>query len=205
MKNKLFILGISFGIAIYVFAILYIPNFITDDYLIFTYISQHPSNPIALDPNIDFFLFTRPLSYFTFWLDYQLFYNNAMLMKFESLFLFILSVILMYYTLKILLKYIKVELSEKIIIFGTLVYLFHPDSLMMNIWVANRTELLNILFYLITVLFFLNFFEKNRVTLLVISTCSYLLGILSKQSGLHLPLILLIVYSLWLKKQSHFR
>src|SRR3990170_2215886 len=109
MTNKLFIIGTLFGLVVYVFAILYIPNFITDDYLIFTYISQHPNIPIALNPNIEFFLFTRPLSYFSFWLDYNLFHTNSVTMKFENLFIFFLTVILLYYTLRVVIKLFKVE------------------------------------------------------------------------------------------------
>jgi len=160
MKNKLFI-TVLFGLTIYIFSILYIPDFIGDDYLIFTYISQHLSNPIAPDPNIDFFLFTRPLSYFNFWLDYQLFYNNAVLMKFESLFLFILSVILLYFTLHIVIKYLNIQISEGLVLLGVLVYLFHPDSLILNIWISNRTELLNLIFYLLSIYSFFLFFKKK--------------------------------------------
>lgn len=204
MNKKIFIIGSSFGLAIYVFAILYIPNFITDDYLIFTYISQHPSNPIALDPNINFFLFTRPLSYFTFWIDYQLFYNSAVLMKFESLFLFSFSVILLYFTLQIVIKYLNIRISESLILLGVLFYLFHPDSLMLNIFISNRTELLNLIFYLLSIYSFLLFLKKNQKRFLVISFISFLFAILSKQQGIHLPFILFLFYFMFLKNKINF-
>jgi hypothetical protein len=203
MKNKLFII-ILFGLTTYISAILYIPDFMGDDYLIFTYISQHPSKPIALDPNIDFFLFTRPLSYLNFWLDYQLFYNNAVLMKFESLFLFSLCVILLYFTLHIVIKYLDIQISEDLVLLGVLVFLFHPDSLILNIWISNRAELLNLIFYLLSIYSFFLFFLKIQKRFLLISFISFLFAILSKQQGLHLPFILLLFYFMSLKNKINF-
>ena len=204
MRNKFFIVCVFLGSVFYLFSIFYIPQFIADDYPIFTYVSQHPEVPITADPGVKFFLFTRPLSYFYFWFDYHLFYTNSVLMKLESLTLFILSMILVFLTLKKIIRILKIDIPESIVILGVLIYLFHPDSLFMNIWIANRTELLSILFYSSSVFFFLKYFDNNNLKFLIFSCSCYLFGILSKQSGLHLPFVFFLFYLVLLKNNIHF-
>lgn len=204
MKIKLFVISILAGLSIYIYAIISIPGFISDDFLIFTYISQHPNNPIALDPNIDFFLFTRPISYFTFWIDYILLGNESLLIKFNGLFFLCCSVLLMYLTLKKLMHYLKVDVSKKLIFLGTLFYFLHPDSLLMVTWISNKTEVINIIFYLTTILLFLTYFENTKSKHLIFSVVSYLLAVLTKQQSIHLPIILLLIFLFYFRRRYHY-
>ena len=122
-------------------------------------------------------------------------------MKFESLFLFILGVILFYLTLRIVIKFLNIKIPEGLIFAGAFLFLFHPDSLLLNIWISNRTELLSLIFYLLSIYSFFLFFLKEQKKFLIISFISFLLGVLSKQQGIHLPLLLLVFYSVFLKNR----
>lgn len=191
--NKALLILSAVAVLVYGLVIILIPDFITDDYYIFTYINGYSTYPISLNPEMEFFLFIRPLSYLSFWIDYTLFSTNAVLMKFHSLVYLLGSVVLVYYIFKMLSDRLGWNISNRLIIVLTAIFATHFDMLTTVFWISNRTEILSFFFYLSATAYFLREENHSGVKYLTIISILYLLSILAKQSSLHLPLVMIIL------------
>lgn len=198
LKNPYIKWIIITNLIIYIPIILIINQFILDDYYLFYLISQKPSVPISLNPDEAFFLFMRPVSYAFFWIDYHIFYTNALLMKSISLFLHIILALLFFQLLKRIFILFEKQINDFILFLVTMLFCIHLDSSIWVYWISNKTELLALLFYLLSIHSFLSYIKSNNNCYIQLSTIFYVLSILSKQTGLHLPF--LIFYILFLKK-----
>lgn len=184
---------ILLNLIIYIPVILIIPGFILDDYYLFYIISQNPSIPFSTNPDEAFFLFMRPLSYFSFWIDFHIFYANPLLIKFFSIFLHIILVLSFYYMLKKL-TFIIIKRNDNLIIFlTTLLFSFHLDNAIWIYWISNKTELLAVLFYILSIFAFIKFLEEQKKYYLILCAIFFLASITSKQTGLNLPVLLIFI------------
>lgn len=181
------------NLIVYVPIIFIIPDFILDDYYLFYIISQNPGVPVSTNPGEAFFLFMRPLSYLSFWFDYNIFNANPLSSKILSLFLHIALVIVFYLLLKKITYRVTKKNEASIIFLITLIYSFHLDNSIWNYWISNRTELLAVIFYLLSISAFVKFISTHRNKYLFLCALFYLASITSKQTGLHLPVLLLFL------------
>jgi hypothetical protein len=186
---------IVFNVLFYLICILKAPGFSSDDFYIFYLISKDPLHPVSLNSQEIFFLFLRPVSYFSFWITYHILSADPVLMKLFSLLLHLGVVSILYLIL--------VNLPEEIVkkrdhlLIGLLLLLFsvHPDVLMYIIHINNRTELLMLLFYSAAVLVTLKYVRGAYSGRKFIFTAAllYILSVLSKQNGMHFPLLLFFI------------
>lgn len=182
-------------------------QFVDDDFIIFAYINNNLNLPIITDPNAQYYLFLRPLSYFSFWIDYHLFADNYIAMKLVSLSLHIFFIIALYFLLYRISQKFKLETDSQIILFICLILSIHLDSLQWIAFIYNRTEQLMIFFYVLSFSFFLRYSDSFKERYLVLSGLFFLLSVLSKQTGLHLPIVFLLylLYEYYFNKNNHFR
>ena len=141
----------------YIVALLIFPSFLGDDYVIFDIIRSHKYIPVALDPQTPFFLYTRTLTYFVFWVLYHLCDTNSLLMKFIILVVHLGYVSLLFFFLKRLNYIFVANISRLNIILLCFVISLHPDALLWVDWVSNVNELLVLVFYTLALLQLLYF------------------------------------------------
>lgn len=182
--------------------IIALPDHYLDDFVVFGLIHSHPNNILSLNPSDPYFLFLRPISYFSFWIDYKLFPMMPILMKFETLLIHLLLVTSVYFLLKELNKYFDLNISNTWIFLLVLVYSIYPDNYKWITWISNRTELLMILFYVLSLLNAIKYLnrEKPHFHLLVLQFVFFILSVLSKQQSFHLPFLFLFL--VWYKKKT---
>jgi hypothetical protein len=198
--------GISRGTAVllsillfngifYSVCILYAPGFSSDDFYIFALINKNPLHPFCINFSEIFFLFLRPVSYFSFWLTYHLFYDNSLIMKFFSLLLHLGVIFIVW---KLLNELSQFTGRKDYFLMALLLFLFsvHPDMVMYILHINNLTELLMLLFYSAVVWAALSFLrgELSSRMFILSAVLMYILSILSKQNGMHFPLLLLFPF-----------
>jgi len=61
-------------------------------------------------------------------------------------------------------------------------------------WIADRTEILSFFFYLLVIYYFLRTYKKNTYSIAIALIFIFILASLSKQSVVHLPFIIIILY-----------
>lgn len=167
-------------------------KFIEDDYIIFAYIKENPFSPIITDPLAQFFLFMRPLSYFSLWVDFHLFGDNYIAIKLVSLMLHIFFIIVLYHFLNKINDKFRLQIDPNIILLLSLIFSNHLDSQLWISFICNRTEQLMILFYTLSLFFFIKYCDTNKRAHLFLTALFFLLSVLAKQSGLHIPLVILV-------------
>ncbi len=198
---------ILINLIVFIPAISLHPSFLTDDYYIFAKISQDPSSPISLNPAEEYFLFVRPLSYFSFWLDFLVWNISSSGMKITSLLLHLMYVSIFFFTILRLKNYLKLNVRNSILVLAAAAFSLYPDHLISIIWISNRTELLSTLFYSASIYAVFAYLtsEKNKNIYLTGYFGFYVLSILSKQQGLHLPLLVIALILIFKQKLTSAR
>lgn len=130
--------------------------------------------------NVDFW----PVSYSLLWLQKQLFGNDAFEYHIVNLFLFTLSIFLVYKLLK------KVSLDSAYVL--ALIFVLHPMNVAAVAWVFQiKTNLANVL-GLLSAIFIIKFFENKKIIYYLFSLIFVVLSFLSKISLVMLPVIFLL-------------
>jgi len=203
-QNSLFVILIL-NAFVYTIIIFLYPGFYTDDFILFTIISQSPNNFFPLDPSYPFYLLLRPVSYFSFWLDYQLWGNSPYLIKLVSLFYHLALVYSLFRLIENMCNIFNIKLNYKICFISIFIFSFHLDVLYWNNWISDRTELLYLLFYTISINFFLKYHLNKNKNNLWLFLLFYILSAGAKQTGIHLPFILIFFFFFPLNSQKlHF-
>ena len=170
-------------------------SFLKDDFLIFSQICHKISIPISTNPSEEYFLFTRPLVYFSFWLDYNMWHTWAAGMKLTSLAFHLINANILFYLLLLFKKYLKKQIPNYFILLIAIAFSFYPDNLVSIIWISNRTELLSTLFYSAAILAVFKYLisAKNNNWILSLYFLFFLFSLLSKQQGIHLPILIFVM------------
>jgi hypothetical protein len=164
------------------------PSFHTDDFLVFSYIEAHKAIPVAVDPSADFYLFFRPLSYLFFWIDYQIFGANAVLMKMFGFLIFLSLTYVVFKILSLINEEYKLNAHPVLLAFTTFFFVSHPDMLHCIVWISNANELLMISLYVLAVFVFLKTKMRTALSVALVIFLS-LLSVLAKQQSLHFILL----------------
>lgn len=129
----------------------------------------------------------HPLTMLNYALDWKLFKANPMGYHIENIAWHLLNSLLVYYTLKKVLK----ENSSALLI--SIVFAFHPAQLESIAWIAERKNLLSTFFILLSLLAYMNFISKKGNTFMLISLILFIFSILCKPSFMIFPLILVLI------------
>jgi len=129
--------------------------------------------------------FWRPLPSMTHWLEYQAFGPSPIVAHLVSIAFYALSVFPVY---RLPARYPPVRLP---LVMGVAVYALDDAHALNIVWVANRNETIGGIFVLASLLAFLRYREEHAPKFALLSLLAYVGALLSKESGLVLPLFLL--------------
>src|SRR5438876_3265701 len=205
-KPKIFyvilIILITINIIFFLSVILNLPDFMLDDYQLFYIIDKNPHSIVLQNPDEIIHLSVRPLTYFSFWLDYNVFHLTPLQMKLETLLLHICLLVLAYYFIYDLCSYLKLKTNIFIIGLTLLIISLHTVSMWWLIWLQQRNELIMLIFYFLALYMVLQYLIHSKTFYLFLYVLLYALSILAKQQSLHLPLLLLFLLVLFKNKLS---
>ncbi|HBF33093.1 TPA: hypothetical protein DDW35_00880 [Candidatus Sumerlaeota bacterium] len=148
----------------------------------------HPGNSILQD--------YMPLNYTTTWLEYRLWGTNPFGYHAVNLFLHCVNALLLLY----LLRCIRAPGA----LFATLLFALHPVQISSVAWVAQRKDLLYVLFYFLTFLAWIRFEEKKTWARYLLVFALFAAGMLSKRMAITWPLAAL-VFSWWRSGEPQLR
>ena len=139
----------------------------------------------------------RPMVSLSYFLDYQLFRLNPMGYHLHSVVLHVMNALLVYYLIFLVLN------RQTVSLIGALVFGVHPLKSEAVCAIAYRHDLLACLFLLLSVIFYLAQDKAGvrRFVYMSASVVFYALSVLSKESAVVLPL-LLICYDMILRRPS---
>lgn len=134
-------------------------------------------------PDFPYLHYWRPLSLFSFFVDYRLWglnpsgYHlfNILINTFNALLLF-----LVFYLLFDKIYYAFV---------GALFFSVHPCHVEAVSWISGRTDLLSCFFIFAAIMFLVLFLKKRKVVLYLATVVFFILALLSKENGVLFPLL----------------
>lgn len=133
-----------------------------------------------------------PVTFTTYWLEYQLWEFDPLGYRIVNLFLHAMAAIVLWSVLTAL----RVPLSWWI----ALIFAIHPVNVESVAWIAQRKNVLSLLFGLLAALFFLRFEANRKARTYVSALVSFLLAMLSKGAAAPFPAVLLLLA--WWRRNS---
>jgi len=135
-----------------------------------------------LDVRINFW---RPIPSITHWLEYRAFGHSTIAAHLISIAFYAFSVFLVY---RLLARYLTAGIP---LVLAVLVYALDDAHALNIVWIANRNETIGGIFVLLALLAFLRHREEGGTKFGLLSLLAYVGALLSKESGLVLPLFVL--------------
>jgi hypothetical protein len=140
----------------------------------------------------------RPIVRFSLWLNYQM-GQTAVPFHYTNLLLHIMCTLCLYGILKTL-AHASLPAAA-----ASLVFALHPIHTTNIFFIMGRTDLLCALFYLLAVLFFLNYLFHSKRSFLALAFVSFLFSLLSKEMAASLPFMLFAISTLNSEKPWQIR
>lgn len=137
----------------------------------------------------------RPLLNLSFMLDAQLGANQMFFYHLDNIFLHIIGVFLVF------LLFVRVGIKKSLSFFLALIFAAHPAISQAVAWLPGRNDSLVAIFVLAAVLSYISYSARPRLRSLIAYALFFFLAILSKETAIFLPL-LLIIYSLTLGRRD---
>jgi tetratricopeptide (TPR) repeat protein len=128
----------------------------------------------------------RPLTTFSFLMDKFLWGLHPRILRIINLFIFSLALIALFYFFKIQTFKFPVPLLL------TALFALHPLQVDNIVWIVGRSDLLLLLWGVLTLLFLELYCQKQRQLFIILSLLCYALGIFSKESMLFFLPVLLV-------------
>ncbi len=142
----------------------------------------------------------HPITTLTWAIEYKLFGFNPKLFHLDNLLLHLINIVLVFYLIKLLLK------DEKISLVIALFFAIHPMHVESVVWISERKDLLYALFYISSIILYIQYIKKNRkMKWYILSLLLFIASLLSKSMAVTLPVVLLVIdfyLNLKITKQS---
>jgi tetratricopeptide (TPR) repeat protein len=134
-------------------------------------------------PDYPYLHYWRPVTLFSFYIDYQLWGLNASGYHLFNVFINAFNALLIF-----LIFYL---VSKKILFsfFVSLFFSIHPSHVEAASWISGRTDLLGASFILAAILFFILFLKKKNRLFYAFAALLFLLALLSKENSVLFPLL----------------
>ena len=146
----------------------------------------------------------KPVTY-AFWaLEYRAAGPKPFVFHFNNLLLHLLNCVLVFFlTRKVAMQFDKTRKHEFLAAFFTaLLFGLHPMHVESVGWVVERKDVLYTAFYLLGLLGYVRYLEKNSYAYLALSALAYLLSVFSKAPGITLIAILFLFDFAWRRQFS---
>jgi tetratricopeptide (TPR) repeat protein len=141
--------------------------------------------------------FYRPLSIFSFMVDYSLWKLNPLGYHFVNTLLHVLVGLCLYWLVNVLFK-------DRLSSFLTaIIFLLHPVHTETVFYISDRPDLLAVFFMLLCFIFYLKHLEQRKVRTYIFTVLTTVFALLSKESGVLIPLILLLYHFSFKKKLKY--
>lgn len=138
----------------------------------------------------------RPLLYYTFVLDRNLWGMQESIMHFENIALHGLNTVLVFFVASTLMKLTTGRQDKNVPFFAALIFSIHPINTEAVNWISGRTDVLAGTFILVALLGLLNAIERHRSYLFIFAAISYLFACLCKETAIFfLPGAILILFA----------
>ena len=131
--------------------------------------------------------FYRPLTSFSYWLDFQIWGLNPASFHLTNILLQVLNSILLFGLL------LRLGFGRPASFSGALLFSVFPAHFENVSWISGRTDLLSFFFAALSLLIFLDFLEKRGFLRLTVSALLYLAALLSKENIILFPLLVLLL------------
>lgn len=138
----------------------------------------------------------RPLSTLSFLIEKEIWGLNPRNLRIINFTLFGLTLILLFYFFKI--QIFKLPVPQML----TALFALHPLQVDNLVWIVGRSDLLLLLWGVLTLLFLELYCQKNRYLFIILGLLCYGLGIFSKESMIFLLPVLLIYEKIRTKRIS---
>ncbi len=145
---------------------------------------------------------SRPLTYFTYFLNYQLRGLKPGTYHLFNVLLHIATTILLFFLIRKISSSVFKIPSETIPLLVAILFALHPVQASTVSYIFRRSDLLYAFFYLVSFYSFLPAVEKKSKLFLIFSLTSFIFSLLSKQSAITLPLILIIFDFIFLSNRN---
>ncbi len=143
--------------------------------------------------------FYRPIQIFSYLIIYKLFGLSNFAFHFLNVFLHVLNAIILYVILKKL-------FNNRVAFLTALFWAIHPVHTEAITYMSGTADPLSFLFMLIAFLNYLSFKEKSSIKHLIISVIFFTLALMSKETAIIFPLVLLLYEKfILLKKQKRIK
>jgi len=130
------------------------------------------------------FYIYRPLSTLSYAVDYSIAKLNPSVFHLSSLIWHVVVCIMLYFTAKLMLG------EPGTALLATLLFSLHPVQTESVAWVAQRSNLISLFFFLLSIYLWL--YKPGRRILSVLSLLSFCLALLGKEMAISLPVILIL-------------
>ena len=142
----------------------------------------------------------RPLSQLMFAVEKDIFGNKPFAGHLINVILYVLSIVLIYKTLKLLFKTVKSDRWWFSIPFiASVLFAVHPIHTEVVANIKSRDEILSLLFAFLCLYYSLLFIDKKKTIFLVVSGISMFLGLLSKENAITFLAIIPLCYYMFRK------
>ena len=177
-------------IAVY----LQVRNFDLISYDDYTYVTANPQVKEGLTANNFTWAFTaaqahnwHPLTWLSLMLDSTLFGPGPRWFHLTNLLLHTANTILLFYV------FVKMTKALWPGAFVAATFALHPLHIQSVAWVAERKDVLSSLFWLLTIVFYLRYLERQTIFRYVLTLLIFTLGLMAKPMLVSLPFILLLL------------
>lgn len=191
-KKKLVLIALLLVINIGLYLQVLSYDFLKDDYRLivenpriktFQAFKQSIGGKFFSFPDFPYLHYWRPLSLFSFYLDFQLWGLNPTGYHLFNLLLNTLNTVLVFWFFWVLTE----KLSYAFV--TALFYSLHPARVEASAWISGRTDLLSAFFLLSATLAFILFLKKQKTRYYILTFLAFLLALLSKENGILFPLL----------------
>lgn len=143
-----------------------------------------------------FNLYYRPLVIISFTIDTFIAGQSSMMYHLSNIILHIFVSLLIYSFL------IRVKLGEMISLLLTVFFAVHPINTNAVSWIVGRNDLLLALFTLLSFLSLIRYIDNGKQVFFALSALFYLFAMMSKETGLIIPVLFILYYFLFNGKQK---
>ncbi len=142
----------------------------------------------------------HPLTFLSLAADYTISGSKPWGYHLTNIIFHLLNTTLIFYLVFIICRRLKIKNKALISIITALLFGIHPMHVESVAWVSGRKDVLYTFFYLLSILFYLQYLDKIRVKFYVISIIFFLFSLSSKAMAVTLPVVLLLIDYLLTRK-----